>query len=199
MPNSTLFCGRSPIEYELIFVDDGSTDGTTAKLEAIQRADPEHVRVVFLRRNCGQTAALSAALDLASGEILVPIDGDRQNDPADIPRLLKELDAGYDVVSGWRKDRHDAFVTRKVPSWIANRLVATALRCRAARLRLHLEGVSPPCARRGAALRRDASVHPHLRGMARRAGDRAGRQSSSRAPPAGPNTASAGRSMSSLT
>jgi glycosyltransferase involved in cell wall biosynthesis len=112
------------LHYELIFVDDGSTDGTTAKLEAIQRVDPEHVRVVFLRRNCGQTAALSAALDLARGEILVPIDGDRQNDPADIPRLLKELDAGYDVVSGWRRDRHDAFISRKVPSWIANRLVA---------------------------------------------------------------------------
>jgi glycosyltransferase involved in cell wall biosynthesis len=112
------------LEYELIFVDDGSTDGTTAKLEAIQHIDPAHVRVVFLRRNCGQTAALSAALDLARGEILVPIDGDRQNDPADIPRLLKELEVGYDVVSGWRKDRHDAFVSRKVPSWIANRLVA---------------------------------------------------------------------------
>jgi glycosyltransferase involved in cell wall biosynthesis len=110
--------------YELIFVDDGSTDGTTAKLEAIQHFDPDHVRVVFLRRNCGQTAALSAALDLARGEILVPIDGDRQNDPADIPRLLKELEAGYDVVSGWRKDRQDAFLSRKVPSWIANRLVA---------------------------------------------------------------------------
>jgi glycosyltransferase involved in cell wall biosynthesis len=112
------------IGYELIFVDDGSTDGTTARLEAIQRLDPEHVRVVFLRRNCGQTAALSAALDLARGEILVPLDGDRQNDPADIPRLLNELEAGYDVVSGWRKDRHDAFISRKVPSWIANRLVA---------------------------------------------------------------------------
>jgi glycosyltransferase involved in cell wall biosynthesis len=113
-----------PLDYELIFVDDGSNDGTGAKLEAIQRGDPKHVRVVFLRRNCGQTAALSAALDLARGEILVPIDGDRQNDPADIPRLLKELEAGYDVVSGWRKDRQDAFLTRKVPSWIANRLVA---------------------------------------------------------------------------
>jgi glycosyltransferase involved in cell wall biosynthesis len=113
-----------PLAYELIFVDDGSTDGTTAQLEVIQRGDPEHVRVVFLRRNCGQTAALSAALDLARGEILVPIDGDRQNDPADIPRLLKELEAGYDVVSGWRKDRHDAFISRKVPSWIANRLIA---------------------------------------------------------------------------
>ena len=123
-PSSTRCCGRGRCAYELIFVDDGSTDGTAARLEAIQRRDPEHVRVAFLRRNCGQTAALSAALDLARGEILVPIDGDRQNDPADIPRLLEELDAGYDVVSGWRKDRHDALVTRKVPSWIANRLVA---------------------------------------------------------------------------
>jgi len=112
-----------PLHYELIFVDDGSTDGTAARLEAIQGRDHEHVRVVFLRRNCGQTAALSAALDLARGEILVPIDGDRQNDPADIPRLLWELEAGYDVVSGWRKDRHDALMTRKLPSWIANRLV----------------------------------------------------------------------------
>jgi glycosyltransferase involved in cell wall biosynthesis len=113
-----------PLDYELLFVDDGSTDGTTAKLEAIQRVDPAHVRVVFLGRNCGQTAALSAALDLARGEILVPMDGDRQNDPADIPRLLDKIDAGYDVVSGWRKDRQDALLSRKVPSWIANRLVA---------------------------------------------------------------------------
>ena len=82
------------------------------------------MRVAFLRRNCGQTAALSAALDLARGEVLIPMDGDRQNDPADIPRLLKALDGGHDVVSGWRKDRHDALVSRKVPSWIANRLVA---------------------------------------------------------------------------
>jgi glycosyltransferase involved in cell wall biosynthesis len=113
-----------PMSYELIFVNDGSTDGTAARLEAIQRRDPEHVRIAFLRRNCGQTAALSAALDLARGEILIPIDGDRQNDPADIPRLLAALDAGYDVVSGWRKDRQDAVISRKIPSWIANRLVA---------------------------------------------------------------------------
>ncbi len=116
--------GRLPIRYELIFVNDGSTDGTAARLEAIQRRDPGHVQLVFLRRNCGQTGALSAALDLARGDVLVPIDGDRQNDPADIPRLMEQLDAGYDVVSGWRKDRHDALVSRKVPSWIANRLVA---------------------------------------------------------------------------
>ena len=112
------------MRYELIFVNDGSTDGTATRLKAIQERDPEHVRVVLLRRNCGQTAALSAALDQARGEVLVPIDGDRQNDPADIPRLLEQLDAGYDVVSGWRKDRHDALVSRKVPSWIANRLIA---------------------------------------------------------------------------
>jgi glycosyltransferase involved in cell wall biosynthesis len=113
-----------PLRYELIFVDDGSRDGTAARLGAIQASDPEHVRVAFLRRNCGQTAALSAALDLARGEILVPMDGDRQNDPADIPRLLAMLDEGYDVVSGWRKNRHDTLLTRKIPSRIANRLVA---------------------------------------------------------------------------
>lgn len=110
--------------YELIFVDDGSTDGTAAKLEAIQAADPEHVRAAFLWRNCGQTAALSAALDLARGEVLVPMDGDRQNDPADIPKLIATLNQGFDVVSGWRKDRQDALLSRKVPSRIANRLIA---------------------------------------------------------------------------
>ncbi len=110
--------------YELIFVDDGSTDGTVAELEAIQARDPEHVRAAFLWRNCGQTAALSAALDLAQGEILIPMDGDRQNDPADVPRLMETLNQGYDVVSGWRKDRQDALLSRKIPSRIANRLVA---------------------------------------------------------------------------
>ncbi len=132
-----------PLAYEMIFVDDGSTDGTGSRLEAIQRGDCDHVRVVFLRRNCGQTAAISAALDLAHGEILIPIDGDRQNDPADIPRLLKELEAGYDVVSGWRRDRHDAFFTRKVPSWIANRVVG-----RLSGVRLHDFGCTMKAYRR---------------------------------------------------
>jgi glycosyltransferase involved in cell wall biosynthesis len=120
----TAVLGALSLGYELIFVDDGSTDGTAARLSAIQDADPEHVRVAFLRRNCGQTAALSAALDLARGDVLVPMDGDRQNDPADIPRLLDRLDQGFDVVSGWRRERKDPWLTRKVPSWIANRLVA---------------------------------------------------------------------------
>ena len=83
-----------------------------------------------MKRNCGQTAALSAALDLARGSVLVPMDGDRQNDPADIPRLLERIDEGFDVVSGWRRDRQDTFLTRKVPSWIANRLVARISACR---------------------------------------------------------------------
>jgi glycosyltransferase involved in cell wall biosynthesis len=116
--------GPLALRYELIFVDDGSTDGTTARLQALERRDPEHVRIIRLKRNCGQTAALTAALDQARGEILIPIDGDRQNDPADIPRLLSQLEAGYDVVSGWRKNRQDSLISRKIPSWIANRLVA---------------------------------------------------------------------------
>lgn len=112
------------LSYEIIFVDDGSTDGTDRRLDVIFARDPDHVRVARLRRNGGQTAALSAALDLACGNVLIPMDGDRQNDPTDIPRLLAKLDEGYDVVSGWRQKRHDTFLTRKVPSWLANRLIA---------------------------------------------------------------------------
>ena len=112
------------LRYELIYVDDGSTDGTVARLASIQDADPTHVVVAYLKRNCGQTAALSAALDLARGSILLPMDGDRQNDPADIPKLLERLNEGFDVVSGWRRDRQDTLLTRKIPSRIANRLVA---------------------------------------------------------------------------
>jgi glycosyltransferase involved in cell wall biosynthesis len=112
------------LDYEVILVDDGSTDGTRERLLRLQRENPSRVRVAILRRNCGQTAALSAALDLARGRVLVPIDGDRQNDPADIPRLLARLDEGFDVVSGWRRDRKDRWLTRRLPSLIANRLVA---------------------------------------------------------------------------
>ena len=116
--------GPLGLSYEIIFVDDGSTDGTAARLARIQDLDPDHVRVAFLRRNCGQTAALSAALDLSRGFTLIPMDGDRQNDPADIPHLLARLNDGFDVVSGWRRHRQDTLVTRKIPSRIANRLIA---------------------------------------------------------------------------
>ncbi len=114
----------SGLSYEILFIDDGSTDGTRAKLSSIQKADPSHVRAAFLRHNAGQTAALSAGLDLARGSILVPMDGDGQNDPADIPRLLAMLDEGHDVVSGWRRVRKDKMLTRRLPSKVANWLVS---------------------------------------------------------------------------
>jgi len=112
--------GRS---YEVIYVDDGSTDHSMARLRKIAVGDPQ-VRVVSLRRNYGQTAAMSAGIDHARGQILIPMDADLQNDPADISRLLEKLDEGYDVVSGWRKDRKDRWLTRQLPSRLANRLVA---------------------------------------------------------------------------
>lgn len=114
---------QAGIPFELIFADDGSTDETSAILQRMCDKFPA-VQVVTLRRNSGQTAALSAAFDLARGRVLVPMDGDMQNDPADIPRLLAKLDEGYDVVSGWRRNRKDALLSRRVPSRIANRIVA---------------------------------------------------------------------------
>jgi glycosyltransferase involved in cell wall biosynthesis len=107
---------------EFIFVDDGSTDRTYARLADIAARDAR-VRVLGFRRNFGQTAALSAGIDHARGEIIIPIDGDLQNDPGDIPRLLARLDEGYDVVSGWRVDRKDPF-HRRLPSILANRLIS---------------------------------------------------------------------------
>src|SRR5262245_39690884 len=109
-------------EAEFIFVDDGSTDQTYERLVDIARCDAR-VRLIRFRRNFGQTAALSAGIDHARGRIIVPMDGDLQNDPRDIPRLLAKLDEGYDVVSGWRKNRQVPF-HRRLPSVIANRLVS---------------------------------------------------------------------------
>jgi glycosyltransferase involved in cell wall biosynthesis len=108
---------------EVIFVDDGSTDNSLNILKEIAASD-DRVRVISLRRNYGQTAAMSAGIDAAKGEILIPMDADLQNDPADIARLLQKLDEGYDVVSGWRKNRQDKLVSRKIPSQIANRIIS---------------------------------------------------------------------------
>ena len=108
---------------EVIFVDDGSTDKSLEILKEIAAAD-DRVRVISLRRNYGQTAAMSAGIDAAKGEILIPMDADLQNDPADIARLLQKLDEGYDVVSGWRKNRQDKLISRKIPSQIANRIIS---------------------------------------------------------------------------
>jgi glycosyltransferase involved in cell wall biosynthesis len=108
---------------EVIYIDDGSTDNSLKVLREIARLD-NRVRVVALRRNYGQTAAMAAGIDAASGEVLIPMDADMQNDPADIIRLLEKLEEGYDVVSGWRKDRQDKLITRKIPSMFANRLIS---------------------------------------------------------------------------
>ena len=108
---------------EVIYVDDGSTDKSLQILKEIASAD-DRVRVISLRRNYGQTAAMSAGIDAALGEILIPMDADLQNDPKDIARLLEKLDEGYDVVSGWRKNRQDKLISRKLPSWIANSIIS---------------------------------------------------------------------------
>jgi len=108
---------------EVIYVDDGSTDKSLSILKEIAAGD-DRVRVISLRRNYGQTAAMSAGIDAAKGEILIPMDADLQNDPADISRLLDKLNEGYDVVSGWRKNRQDKMISRKIPSQIANRIIS---------------------------------------------------------------------------
>ena len=108
--------------WEAIFVDDGSRDKSLEVLRGLAEKD-KHVRVIVFRRNFGQTAAISAGIDRAKGEVVVLLDADLQNDPADIPMLLSKLDEGYDVVSGWRKDRKDNF-TRTLPSVIANGLIS---------------------------------------------------------------------------
>src|ERR1019366_1569512 len=110
-------------DYEIIYVDDGSTDKTFSELQNILHNN-SCIRIVQLSRNFGQTAALSAGIAYSKGSILIFMDGDLQNDPQDIPRLLKKLEEGYDIVSGWRKQRKDARFSRKIPSWIANRLIA---------------------------------------------------------------------------
>ncbi len=122
--------------FEVIMVDDGSTDRSAQVLRDLKPRYP-WLKVIFLRRNFGQSAAFTAGIDHARGEIIVTMDGDLQNDPADIPKLLKKIEEGYDVVSGWRKDRKDPFLSRRLPSILANRLIS-----RLTRVRLHDYGCS---------------------------------------------------------
>ena len=116
-------------EYEVILVDDGSTDGTWNKLAAIAARHP-HLRLIRFRRNFGQTAAMSAGFHAARGDVVITLDADLQNDPADIPLLLARIREGYDVVSGWRKDRKDPFLNRRLPSMLANGLISRSPACR---------------------------------------------------------------------
>jgi glycosyltransferase involved in cell wall biosynthesis len=109
--------------YEVIFVDDGSSDGSLEILLDISKKNP-NIKVISLSRNFGQTAALSAAIDFSKGDILIPMDGDLQNDPEDILSLLQKIEEGYDVVSGWRKRRKDPLLTRRLPSMMANKIIS---------------------------------------------------------------------------
>jgi len=113
---------KEKLEYEIVAVDDGSRDKSFSELTKIVEQD-KNVKVVRFRFNVGQTAAMSAGMKMATGDIIIPMDADLQNDPADIPNFLKKIDEGKDVVCGWRKDRKDTFITRKVPSFLANALI----------------------------------------------------------------------------
>lgn len=117
--------GRWGRSYEIIFIDDGSTDDGFATMASLQAVDP-HLRIIRFRRNFGQTAAFAAGFDYARGRIIVTSDGDLQNDPRDIPAMVALLEQGHDIVCGWRKDRKDPFVSRRMPSVLANWLISTA-------------------------------------------------------------------------
>jgi glycosyltransferase involved in cell wall biosynthesis len=121
--HNALECSTN-LDWELILVDDGSKDDSQKTLESLQRDDPKYTRVIELRRNFGQTAAIAAGIDHSQGDVIVLMDADLQNDPADIPMMIEKIDQGYDVVSGWRFDRQDKFLTRVLPSRIANGLIS---------------------------------------------------------------------------
>jgi glycosyltransferase involved in cell wall biosynthesis len=153
IPELTAVLRQLRRSYEIIAVDDGSSDDSVAVLRHLQENEP-HLRIVQFRRNFGQTAAFAAGFDYARGKIIITVDADGQNDPADIPRLLDTLETGdYDLVSGWRQDRKEPFLTRKLPSTIANWLIASA-----SDVHLHDRGCSLK------AMRRDLVKQMHLYG-----------------------------------
>jgi len=114
---------RHGVPWEIVFVNDGSQDGSAELLDRLAAAHPQ-VKVIHFRKNFGQTAAMMAGFDHAKGNVVIPMDGDGQNDPEDIPRMLAKLDEGYDVCSGWRKDRQDNALQRNLPSIMANKLIS---------------------------------------------------------------------------
>jgi len=119
----TAVCAHLPEPAEMIFVDDGSRDGTSAALDELAAAD-ERVKIIRFRRNYGQTAAMQAGIEHATHSIVVTLDGDLQNEPDDIPKMIAKLGEGYDLVHGWRKERQDAWINRKLPSRLANWLIS---------------------------------------------------------------------------
>ncbi|MDY6877648.1 MAG: glycosyltransferase family 2 protein [Chloroflexota bacterium] len=153
IPELTTVLGQLGHSYEIIAIDDGSADNSVAVLRRLQEQEP-HLRIVQFRRNFGQTAAFAAGFDYARGATIITLDADGQNDPADIPRLLKVMEGGdYDLVSGWRQNRREPFLTRKLPSMVANWLITNA-----SDVRLHDRGCSLK------ALRRDLVKQMHLYG-----------------------------------
>jgi glycosyltransferase involved in cell wall biosynthesis len=158
---------RIDAAYEVILIDDGSGDGTFARLREIQAADPR-VRVIRFTRNFGQTAAFAAGFAAARSPLVVTADGDLQNDPADIPQLL-ELARTHDIVCGWRKRREDAFLTRQLPSMIANWLLS-----RISGVKLHDNGCSLKVYRAGVVkpLKLRPGMHRYLPAIASQLGDR---------------------------
>ena len=123
MKRLTSVLTRIDKDYEVIFIDDGSSDKTLSFLRPICKEDPR-IKFISFSRNFGQTSALSAGIDFSKGDIIIPMDGDLQNDPEDIPSLLQKMEEGYDVVSGWRQDRKDPFLRRRLPSVIANKIIS---------------------------------------------------------------------------
>jgi glycosyltransferase involved in cell wall biosynthesis len=154
--------------YEIIFIDDGSTDGTRDMLKMLTQNDP-NLCVVLFRKNFGQSAAMAAGFKISSGEIIITMDGDLQNDPEDIPRLLEKMNEGYDVISGWRRDRKDKLLLRKIPSKIANRLI-----CSVTDIQLHDTGCSLKAFRREVIeqIRLYGELHRFLPALARVEGAR---------------------------
>jgi glycosyltransferase involved in cell wall biosynthesis len=113
--------------YEILLIDDGSTDGSFEQIRVLAQTD-RHLKAVQFRRNYGQTAAMQAGLQMATGDVIVTMDGDMQNDPADIPMMVEKIQEGYDLVHGWRKNRQDRFVSRRLPSMLANWLISRTTR-----------------------------------------------------------------------